>query len=304
MTNIAVPEPAEHEVRVRLQGCGVCGSNLPPWEGRPWFKYPLAPGELGHEGWGRVDACGSKVTQLAKGDRVALLSYRAYAEYDVAPEGAVVRLPEALAGKPFPGEALGCAMNVFKRADIQPGQTVAVVGVGFLGAVLTSLGARAGARVLALSRRPSALKAALRMGAAEAISLQGPNTAAEKVKALTGGKGCERVVEAAGQQATLDLATELTCERGKLIIAGYHQDGKRSVNLQLWNWRGLDVINAHERDPQVYTAGVRAAVEAVVNGQLDPFPLYTHVFPLEELATAFNAMKDRPDNFMKALVLA
>jgi threonine dehydrogenase-like Zn-dependent dehydrogenase len=303
LTHVAVPEPGEGEVRVCLEGCGVCGSNLSPWEGRPWFKYPLAPGELGHEGWGRVDACGSRVQQLQKGDRVALLSYRAYAEYDVAPESAVVRLPEALAGKPFPGEALGCAMNVFRRCDIQPGQTVAVVGVGFLGAVLTSLSARAGARVLALSRRPASLKAALHMGAEETFSLQDPNAAAERVKALTGGKGCARVIEAAGQQATLDLATELTCERGRLIIAGYHQDGRRSVNLQLWNWRGLDVINAHERDPKLYTEGMRAAVEAVVNRQLDPSPLYTHFFPLEKLGQALDAMKERPDNFMKALVL-
>lgn len=304
MTSVAVPEPGEGEVRVRLEGCGVCGSNLSPWEGRPWFKYPLAPGELGHDGWGHVDACGPKVKQLQKGDRVALLSYRAFAEYDVAPESAAVRLPEALAGKPFPGEALGCAMNVFQRCDIRPGQTVTVVGVGFLGAVLISLSARAGARVLALSRRSAALKTARQMGAAETLSLQDPKEAAERVRALTRGRGCERVIEAAGQQVTLDLATELTCERGKLIIAGYHQDGRRNVNLQLWNWRGLDVINAHERDPKVFTAGMRAAVEAVMKRQLDPFPLYTHTFPLEDLGKALNAMKERPDKFMKALVLA
>src|SRR5438270_2595559 len=92
LAETAVPEPGEGEVRVRLEGCGICGSNLPPWEGRPWFRYPLAPGELGHEGWGRVDAAGRGVKSVVEGDRVALLSYRAYAEYDVASESAVVRL--------------------------------------------------------------------------------------------------------------------------------------------------------------------------------------------------------------------
>ncbi len=48
-------------------------------------------------------------------------------------------LPPELAGQPFPGEPLGCAMNIFRRSDIQPGQTVAIVGIGFLGALLTRL---------------------------------------------------------------------------------------------------------------------------------------------------------------------
>jgi hypothetical protein len=99
------------------------------------------------------------------------------------------------------------------------------------------------------------------------------------VKELTGGAFCDRVIEAVGKQWPLDLSAELTRERGRLIIAGYHQDGPRQVNMQLWNWRGLDVINAHERDPEVYLAGIRAAVAAVTSGRLDPRPLYTHVYP-------------------------
>ena len=61
---------------------------------------------------------------------------------------------------------------------------------------------------------------------------------------------CKRVIEAAGAQATLGLAPALTGTYGRLIIAGYHQDGPRQVNVQLWNWRAIDVINAHERIEQ------------------------------------------------------
>src|SRR3954470_18123178 len=93
LERVALPEPAAGCVRVRLEGCGVCGSNLAPWEGRPWFKYPLPAGEPGHEGWGRIDAVASDVANLRVGDRVALLSYRAYAEYDVAHHESVIRLP-------------------------------------------------------------------------------------------------------------------------------------------------------------------------------------------------------------------
>lgn len=302
LARVPLPEPRENEVRVRLEGCGVCGSNLAPWEGRPWFHYPLQPGELGHEGWGIVDKLGPKVSQFSEGDRVALLSYRAYAEYDVAPESAVIHLPYELRGRPFPGEALGCAMNVFRRSDVFPGQTVAIVGIGFLGSILTALCSGAGARVIAISRRPFSLEVARKMGAAEAIPMEDHQQVIERVKELTSEKLCDCVIEAVGRQEPLDLAGELVRERGRLIIAGYHQDGRREVNMQLWNWRGLDVINAHERDPRIYTAGMSAAAQAVAKGVFDPLPLYTHKFHLNQLGDALNAMRERPEQFMKSLI--
>jgi threonine dehydrogenase-like Zn-dependent dehydrogenase len=85
-------------------------------------------------------------------------------------------------------------------------------------------------------------------------------------------------------------------------VAGYHQDGPRQVNMQQWNWRGIDVINAHERDPKIYLRGMTEAVEAVSSGKLDPTPLYTHTFPLERLDEALNMTRERPDRFMKALI--
>ena len=296
---VKIPEPGERQVRVRLEGCGVCGSNLAPWEGRPWFKYPFAPGAPGHEGWGHVEALGPNTTRVSVGDRVALLSYNAFAEYDIAAEDALVPLPTKLQGGPFPGEPLGCAVNVFNRCDIRPGQLVAVVGIGFLGALLTSLAARAGARVIAVSRRPFALEIARTFGAAETVPFAG---ALESVLKLTDGLGCKRVIEAVGHQSSLDLASELTRERGRLVIAGYHQDGLRSVNMQQWNWRGIDVINAHERDPRVYLEGMRAAAGVLARGELDPSPLYTHTFSLDQISHAFTALRDRPSRFMKALI--
>ena len=300
---VTLAEPGPQEVLVRLEGCGVCASNLPVWEGRPWFDYPLAPGAPGHEGWGRIAAVGSEVQQLSVGERVAALTYHAYGEYDIAEASAVVPLPPSLDEIPFPGEPLGCAMNIFTRSAIQAGQWVAIVGIGFLGALLTGLATAAGAQVVALSRRPFALDMARALGASETLPVDDYWGAVERVKALTGGMGCERVIEAVGVQMTLDLATELTREQGRLIIAGYHQDGSRQVNMQQWNWRGLNVINAHERDPKKYVEGVQAAVEAVANGTLDPTPLYTHRVSLAELPQAFELMQKRPEGFLKALLM-
>ena len=299
----AVPEPGPGQVRVRIEGCGVCASNVVPWEGPAWMRFPTEPGGLGHEGWGVVDALGEGVAGLRLGARVATLSQRSYAEYDVADAGSVVELPAALDGRPFPGEPLGCAMNILRRVGVEPGQTVAIVGIGFLGALLTRLAADAGARVVAIARRPFALALARRMGAEETVAMDDHRRIVEAVREITRGAFCPRVIEAVGKQWPLDLAAELTAERGRLVIAGYHQDGPRQVNMQLWNWRGLDVVNAHERDPAVYAAGVRAAIDAVAAGRLDPEPLLTHSYPLERLDEALNATRDRPDGFLKALVV-
>jgi threonine dehydrogenase-like Zn-dependent dehydrogenase len=294
--------PAANQVRVRLEGCGVCASNLPVWEGRPWFAYPFECGAPGHEGWGTIDAIGSDVEGFAVGERVAFLSEHAYADSDLTTTDALVKLPPQLNGQPFPGEPLACAVNIFHRAQIQPGQSVAIVGVGFLGAILTALAVRAGARVVALSRRPFALQLAERFGASAALGLADPQAALRDASQLSAGAGYERVIECVGSQEALDVASELTGTRARLVIAGYHQDGERRINLQQWNWRGLDVINAHERQPQEYIRGMQEAVALVVAGELDLRALLTHSFPLEEASAAFNVLAQRPEGFVKAFV--
>jgi threonine dehydrogenase-like Zn-dependent dehydrogenase len=301
---VPVPVPGPGQVRVRLEGCGVCASNLPMWEGRPWFDYPTAPGAPGHEGWGVIDAVGPGAEELPPGTRVAMISGNAFADYDVTDASSVAPLPPQLEGDDFPGEPLGCAMNIFSRSDIRPEQTVAIIGAGFLGALMTRLCASAGARVLAISRRVFSLEVASGQGAEEAVLMDDHWRVIERVMELTGGRRCERVFEMVGLQWPLDLASALCAERGRLIIAGFHQDGPRQVNMQEWNWRGIDVVNAHERDPEVYVAGIEAAVEAVKVARLDPAPLLTHRFQLEQLGEAFEAMRCRPDGFVKGVVVS
>lgn len=301
--SVPIPTPGPGEVRIRLEGSGVCGSNLPVWEGRPWFEYPLAPGAPGHEGWGIVDEVGPGVDTVTPGQRVASLGGHAFAAYDIASSDGVVPLPPELSDEPFPGEPLGCAVNVFRRAAIRPGDTVVVVGIGFLGAVVTRLAARRGAIVIAVSRRGFALEVARTQGAHVVVSSADPDRVVRQVEHLTGGRGADQVIEAVGRQEPLDLAGRLTRVRGRLVIAGYHQDGPRQVDMQLWNWRGLDVINAHERETEVIRQGVRGAIEATLEGSLAPAELYSHRFPLQDLAQALDIMRRRPEGFLKALVL-
>lgn len=298
------PTVGHDEIVLRVDGCGVCGSNLPPWSGTAGVEYPLAAGEPGHEAWGTVAAVGEGVEGLAVGQAVAALTYRSFAELDVAAAENVVALPEGLAGRPLPGEPLACAVNVARRAGVAEGDLVVVVGSGFLGSLVVQLlagdeGARP-RRVLAVSRRRASLEAAEAGGADERLTYE--DDVDGRVGELSGSRGADVVVEATGAQAPLDLAARLVRVRGRLVVAGFHQGGPRTVDMQSWNWRGIDVVNAHERDPRIYRDGMRRAVELVAAGRLDPEPLFTHRFPLAEIGRAFAVAEERPEGFVKALV--
>jgi threonine dehydrogenase-like Zn-dependent dehydrogenase len=88
-----------------------------------------------------------------------------------------------------------------------------------------------------------------------------------------------------------------------LVVAGYHQDGPRQVDMQQWNWKGIDVVNAHERDPRAYVRGMREALEAVASGVLDPLPLLTHRYPLDGLGRALDDAARRPAGFVKGILV-
>lgn len=296
------PRPGAGEVVVAVEGCGVCASNLGPWTGIPGVGYPMPPGAPGHEVYGRIAEVGPGVTYLRAGDAVTALSYNGFAEYDVAAAANVVALPAALAGRPVPGEPVACAVNVARRAGVRAGETVVVLGAGFLGVLLTRLARTAGAaHVVAVSRRTDALERAARMGAD--VGLTYDDDVVGRVLALTGGAGADVVLECTGEQRPLEVAGTLLRVRGRLVVAGYHQDGPRTVDMRLWNWRGIDVINAHERDPLIYTAGMEEAVRLLAEGVLDLAPLLTHFFPLEEINGAFEAAAARPVGFVKAVVV-
>jgi threonine dehydrogenase-like Zn-dependent dehydrogenase len=288
-----VPSPRTGEVLVRVEACSVCASNVPRWEGRPWFSYPTEPGEMGHEGVGHIVALGDDVRGWNIGDAVAFLSNHAYAEYATASATELVRIPDQLRAEAIPGEPIACAWNIHRRAGIQLGDTVAIVGGGFLGSLVAQLAEQNAVEIFLVSRRHTA--------ASDAEFLT-PEDAEEEITRRTGGKLCDVVIEATGKQAPLDLAARLTRERGRLVIAGFHQDGPRQVDMQLWNWRGLDVINAHERDPAVYVDAMRRAYGAVLEGLFDPRPLLTHHLPLSELGHALDLAATRPEGFLKAVV--
>jgi threonine dehydrogenase-like Zn-dependent dehydrogenase len=305
---LEAPAPGEGEVLLKVRGCGVCGSDMGPWKGLQGIEYPMQPGAPGHEVFGTVEALGSGVQGLEPGDPVTALTYRSYSEYDVARAADVVPLPPSLSDRVVLGEPVACAVNVSHRAGVKEGDVVVLLGTGFLGALLLQLLRNPQApspsrpsKIITISRRRLSEEMAERLGVDESLTYD--DDVHNRIGAVTGGRMADVVIEATGKPRPLDLGGELTRVRGRLIVAGYHQDGPRTINMQLWNWRGIDVINAHERDPAIYRRGMEEGVRLLAAGGLDLEPLITHTFPLAEINRAFATSEERPEGFLKSVVL-
>src|SRR5690606_41772075 len=116
------------------------------------------------------------------------------------------------------------------------------------------------------------------------------------------GSGGGWVVGGSGLRFGLERGREMSGEYGKLVIGGYHQDGLRQVNMQKWNWRAIDVSNAHGRDAHRYIQGMNEGIQATLEGRISPQTLLTHRFSLEQLNDAYQMMVDRPDGFIKGWI--
>ena len=223
----AIPEPGPGEVRVRVQACGVCGSDVFLQKGGfgDAVRLPVIPG---HEAAGVVDALGDGVSSVALGDQVALYYIStppddpwaargrpnisphvqrmgvdvdgAFAEYVLRPEAALIR-PQAAVPPVVLAvltDAVATPLHGLKRvAHLAAGETLVVLGVGGLGSNAVQLGKAFGARVIAVTRSEAKLRLARDLGADETIAADlGDPVAA--VKALTGGYGADVVIQCVG----------------------------------------------------------------------------------------------------------
>lgn len=293
------PEPGPGEVRVRTAVCGMCTSELDIFEGRnPSLTYPRF---LGHEVAGVVDVVGKGVEGFREGDRVVLYAEgEGYAEYVVVPAAWAVRLGPSVSFEHALGEPIACSVNGVRKADPEIGASVAIVGCGFMGLILLQVFRAAGCGdLLAVDRRESMLGLARRLGATHTFR---PEEAEEATRDLTGGRGVDVGVEAAGVQATLDLTTRLVRMEGTLEVFGFHQGAPRQVDWGYWNWMAFRIVNGHTRSPAVYVEGIRIGMGMLERGQLDMGPLVTHRFGLAEINRGFETASAKAEGFVKGIV--
>ena len=218
----------------------------------------------------------------------------AFADYVYADPQDVVPVPSTVAPHTAIGEPLGCIVDAYQRTCPPVGAITAVVGLGFMGLLMTRLLALSPvSAVWGIGRTPHSRATASEAGATQVFTPDDPRLSSA---------AAELVVEATGSQSGLDLASRLATENAVVSILGYHQARSRSVDMQAWNWKGLTVTNAHIRNRHRLANSTLAAMRLLAADRLDIAPLFTHRYTLERLNDAFKDLRDKPAGFIKAII--
>jgi threonine dehydrogenase-like Zn-dependent dehydrogenase len=281
---------------VHALACGICEGDV--------FHYRASRGSqtetvLGHEGVGRVAALGPGVAGLAVGQMVATLA-GPYADYYLSPADVVAEVPPSVAPALALGEPIACCVHAADRFGIHLGDRVAVIGSGFMGLMCLQLARLQGAAELCVLE-PLAWRRemALQLGADVALD---PGQDAAAMAAELG--EFDVVIEATGVPGGLELAGELVRQHGRIVIIGYHQteDGRRNVNMKMWNFKAIDVINGHVRRDGEKMVAMRAGLALLASGRLQTAPLVT-TYPLSAAQAAFEDLASRKPGLYKAVLL-
>jgi len=306
---VPVPEYNDDEMLVRVTLTGMCHSEWYPWK-------TAQPGDLlGHESIGVVEAVGKNVQGFKAGDRVTGLGGGAYKEYIVVEPDKMAHVPDCLKDEDAISEPLACLLSAAMKLPVQTlGDTAAVVGCGYMGLGIVSLFKAMGyGNIIAIDKRPEALENARKFGATETylpheipmqyisdfetngrldLTRNGDNSG---LFAL----GIPTVMEFTGTEDGLQLAGRLVKAHGRLGIGGYHNDGPRSIDYKLWNYKAITTINCHERRIAYEADLCRRSMELLEKGIWN-FTGVTKIYDMKDFDKVSEMMINHTDGFIKA----
>lgn len=287
---------------MRVVACGVCASELHPWfDGRPGY-----PHRFGHEPVGVVAAVGPDVAGFSVGDRVTGLITGSFSQFAIARQDELLVVPDGVADESALGEPMACLVNAQRRTRVELADRVAIIGLGFMGlGMLQLLKLRGPSRIVAIDVREESRAAAIRCGAEEAYHPDDVPASyfLTEFSDWRSPKGLDVVVEASGTQAGLTLAGKMVRPHGILSILGFHQGKPREVDVEMWNWKAIDVVNAHVRRRADLMESMRIGLELEARKLIDLGSLVTHRYGLDEVDQAYADLKAKPAGFIKAIVL-
>jgi L-iditol 2-dehydrogenase len=326
--DVPMPRPGPEEVLVRVEACGICGSDVHGYDGSSGRRIP--PLIMGHEASGTVSAVGPGATKFKPGDPVTFDStvycghceycrkgevnlcenrqvlgvsipeYRregAFAEYVVVPERIVYRLPDNV---PFREaamvEPLAVAVHAVSLSRLPEGASALVVGAGMIGLlVLEALRAAGCKNIIVTDIDESRLQLAKDLGATVAINGKTSDTVAE-VRKLTSGEGVDVALEAVGSTPTVKVAIESVRKGGTVTLIG---NIAPSVEIP------LQIVVSRQLRLQGSAASAGEyprCIDMLARGRVNLKPLISVVAPLEEGPQWFERLHERHPNLMKVIL--
>jgi 2-desacetyl-2-hydroxyethyl bacteriochlorophyllide A dehydrogenase len=307
------PIPEEGQVLLRVEACGVCGTDLHIFRGEFPARFPII---AGHEFAGVVENVGQAVAALRPGDRVVVdpnvncglcrpcqrgLTHlcRNLQAYGVTADGGFAThccLParqcyQLPPGMPFPvaamTEPVACCVHGIERARVRPGDVVAIIGAGLIGLVLLQLSLlRGAAHTIVSEPAPDKRDLAHRLGAAELVDPTSEDLAAV-VRRATDGGGANVVIDCVGGVEPSQQAVSLAGEGGRVLLFGVAPESARIAVQPYTIYRKEITITGSFTNPSTHAA----ALALLAAGRIKVAEIISHKLPLDELLGALKLIQ-------------
>lgn len=327
-TQRPIPAPKADEVLVKLEYVGICGSDMHYYETGAIGDYVVKPPfVLGHEPGGTVVEVGSHVTHLKVGDKVALEPGKTCGHCEFCRQGKYNLCPDVVffATPPVDGvfqeyvaheaalcfklpenvstlegaliEPLAVGFHAANQGGAHAGQTAVVMGAGCIGLVsMMALKAEGVSRVYVVDVMAKRLKKALELGADGVINGKDED-AVEAVRKLTGGAGCDLVIETAGTEFTTRQAIHMTKKGASVVLVGYSKTGEMTLPMSLALDKELTFKTVF-RYRHIYPM----AIDAVAAGKVNLKGIVTDIFDFDDIQNAMDRSVADKANIVKAVV--
>jgi 2-desacetyl-2-hydroxyethyl bacteriochlorophyllide A dehydrogenase len=310
---VLVPEIKKPEdILIEVKACGLCGTDPAILEGRHPASPPVI---LGHEYTGIVVDVGDTVKTVKPGDHVVIdpnikcgkcyycrsgkqnlcenmttlgiYIDGGFAEYNVAPESAVYKIPDDMEWKDAAlVEPVSCVINGVTRARIRTGDHVVIIGAGPIGLIWIALAKKKGARVVVSEVVERRREAALKVGADIVINPR-ERDIVQAVRELTGGRGADIAVEAVGLPVTVRQTIEMLAYGGRAVIFG---TCAKEVQIPISPY---DIMR-HEKEiigSFIANFTFEAAINAMYTRLVPSEVLFTHELKVSEIHKALEIHK-------------
>ncbi len=314
LRDVPVPMPGPQAVLVQVKAVGICGSDMPVFDGTRQIPLPRIPG---HEFAGVIAAVGAGVSHWQVGDRVCAglvigcgdchlcrageeslcphlqnIGFQvdgAYAEFVVVPTRNLHRLPEGTSYEQGAQvDPVATPWRAAKKAGINSDDTVLIFGPGPVGLYMLQVAKAEGARtVIVVGRSERRLSLASRLGADEVID-SSTQDVVERVARLTNGRMASVVVEAAGNAATVPLLIETAAKRARIIVLGLIFQ-PATLNVEQLLRKEVTVTGAICYNWTDY----EGSLALIQTGKVVVEPLITHRLPLAEIGRGLELIRAR-----------
>ncbi len=326
--SVAVPALQGGDVLVRVRTALTCGTDVKVYRRGYHARMIVPPALFGHELAGDIVAVGESVEGFFKGQRVVaansapclqcfycrrglenlcddlLFNNGAYAEFIRIPARIVERnlyeIPEHVSYQDAALiEPLACVLRGLEETGIQPGDTVAVLGLGPIGSMFVRLAKVYGARVVAIGRRKSQLDRAERMGADGLLIAEDGVDLAPEVRAMTSGRGADAVIEAVGQPEAWQMAVRMARRGGTVNFFGGCASGTSiALDTNLLHYSEITCKASFHHTPK----HIRKALELVSDGRITSQEFVNRVEPLSNLREVLHHLMSHNGHMKTAII--